>query len=389
MSGRGARILLPLAVLVGAMAIAAVMVAARPQVETPPPEVSEPLVRVLEIAPRDLSLTVRAHGTVVPRTESALIPEVAGRVLWISPAFAAGGFFRAGEPLVRLDPTDYDLRVERAEAALDAARSQAALAARNLRRSQELAGEGLLPKTSREDAEHQAAATAAALRDAAAALDQARRDLERTTLVAPYDGRVREERVDVGQFVERGTTLATLYATDFAEVRLPLPDSDLAFLDLALEHRGDAPESGPPVRLRARFAGREHTWEGRIVRTEGEIDPKTRMVHAVARIDDPYGRGAEGERPPLAVGMFVQAEIAGRTLPGAVVLPRAALRGRAEVLVVDAENRLRIRPVAVLRSADDEVVISAGLAPGERVALSPLEVVVDGMRVRVAPAEAS
>jgi RND family efflux transporter MFP subunit len=383
MSWRHPKVLLPFAVLIGAFVVAAVMVAARPSVETRPPDVAAPLVRVFEVVASEVRMAVRTQGTVAPRTESALVPEVAGRVVWVSPALAAGGFFRAGEPLVRLDATDYDLRVKRAEAALDSARSQAELAARNRTRSRELSADGLLPATSREDAEHAAASTAAVLRDAEAALDQARRDLERTTLSAPYDGRVRDEKVDPGQFVERGSALATLYATDYAEVRLPLPDAELAFLDLALEHEGDAPrEAGPAVELSARFAGGQHRWQGRIVRTEGEIDPKSRMVHAVARVDDPYRQAAEGGRPPLAVGMFVEAEIAGRTVKDAIVLPRSALRGADEVLVVDAEDRLRTRRVTVLRSDGERVLVSAGLSPGERVCVSPLEAVSEGMRVR-------
>jgi RND family efflux transporter MFP subunit len=382
-SWRSPKFLLPIAVLGSALIAAVVMVLARPRVEARAPEVVAPRVRVVEAAPRDVRLSVKTQGTVVPRTESSLVPEVGGRVVWVSPALAAGGFFGAGEPLVKLDPTDYELRVKRAEAALASARSHATLASRNRDRQQQLAREELIATTSREDAEHAAAASAATLREAETALEQAERDLERATLTAPYDGRVREEQVDVGQFVERGTPLAKLYAVDYAEVRLPVPDADLAFLDLRLDHRGETPrDQGLPVVLSARFAGAEHTWDARIVRTEGEIDPKSRMVHAVARVDDPYRRSAGDDRPPLAVGMFVEAEIVGREVPGAFVLPRAALRGADGALVVDGEDRLRERKLTVLRSSGEEVVVTGGLEPGDRVCVSPLEAAVDGMRVQ-------
>jgi multidrug efflux pump subunit AcrA (membrane-fusion protein) len=216
---------------------------------------------------------------------------------------------------------------------------------------------------------------------------------------------VRNERVDVGQFVSRGVAIATLYAVDYAEVRLPIPDRELAYVDLPLAYRPGngsetgmetiAADDGSPVRLHAEFAGREHVWTGRIVRTEGEIDPKSRMIHAVARVEDPYARKADSARPPLAVGLFVEAEILGRSVDAAVMLPRAALRrdeaGPGEpsrdghfVLVVNDDSRLEFRPVEVLRSEREEVVIGAGLASGERVCVSPLRAPVDGMAVRVA-----
>lgn len=218
-------------------------------------------------------------------------------------------------------------------------------------------------------------------------LVQAERDLARTSLRAVFTGRVRDESVDVGQFVTRGAPIATLYAVDWAEVRLPVPDEELAFLDLPLVWRdGSANPPGPDVRLFARFGGAEREWRGRVVRTEGEIDARSRMVHVVARVEDPHGRASDGDSSPLAVGLFVRGEIQGRVAPGVVVLPRAALRGDRQVLVLDAEGRLRFRDVVVLRSLRDQIVVSAGLSAGERVCVSALETVVDGMQVRVAPA---
>lgn len=379
------KVTLPIAVILLAVLGAGVLVAARAPVETRAPEVVAPLVRVVPVEPRTVRLSVHTQGSVAPRTESNLVPEVAGRILWVSPALAAGGFFAVGEPLVRLDRADHEVRLARAEASLASARSQAELARRNLDRSVRLQKDGLIAATTHEDAQNTSRVAAATLRDAEAALAQARRDLERTELRAPFDGRVREKHMDVGQFVDRGSPVARLYAVDYAEVRLPITDADLAFLDLALDHRGSAaPSPGPGVVLSARFAGAEHRWKGRIVRTEGEIDARSRLVHVVARVDDPYGEtpGDGARRPPLAVGMFVDAEILGRDVPDVVVLPRAALRGADRVLVVDAEDRLHWRTVRVLRTDRDGVVVSGGLAAGERVCVSPLEAPVEGMAVR-------
>ena len=180
-----------------------------------------------------------------------------------------------------------------------------------------------------------------------------------------------------------GTPLATIYSVDSAEIRLPLPDDELAFVDLPLSYRGEYEGGpGPSVLLRARFAGRTYEWEGRIVRTEGEIDPRSRMIHAVARVDDPYARGGDPTRPPLAAGLYVDAEIEGRVARQVAVLPRSALRGDDQVLVVSDDDRLHIRTVEILRTTQDQVIIGSGLDEGERVCLSPLVAVTEGMQVR-------
>ena len=190
----------------------------------------------------------------------------------------------------------------------------------------------------------------------------------------------------MGEFVNRGVPMARLYATDYAEIRLPVSDEDLAFLDLPLWYREEGTDTeGAAVELRADFAGAKHTWEGRVVRTEGEIDPKTRMVHVIARVEDPYRRS--GDRPPLAVGLFVEAQILGREAEGVVVVPRAAMRGTDQLLVADPEDRLRFRRTQVLRAGHDEVVIRSGLEPGDRVIVSSVEAAVDGMPVRPVAAE--
>jgi multidrug efflux pump subunit AcrA (membrane-fusion protein) len=145
----------------------------------------------------------------------------------------------------------------------------------------------------------------------------------------------------------------------------------------------------PRVIVRARFAGDEFEWNGRIDRTEGMIDPETRQVHAIARVDDPYAAGPEPDRPPLAVGMFVEAEIIGRTSAPVAVLPRTALRGGDTVLVVDEDDRLRFRNVVVYREERDRVLLSEGVTAGDRIVSSPLENAVDGMRVRTPETETS
>jgi RND family efflux transporter MFP subunit len=375
---------LPFAILGVGLLVVAIMVATRPTAVPTPSQTIAPLVRVQPVQPRSVELVVNAHGTVVPRTESELVPQVSGEVVWVSPAFVPGGFFAAGEPLVRIDPADTLVALETARATVARAESEYDRALKERDRQRRLAEGSVASQARIDDAENAFHVSAAALREARARLERAERDLERTELRAPYDGRVRRESVDVGQFVNRGAPIAVIYAVDYAEVRLPVPDRQLAYLDLSLGFQADpaGEHPGPPVVLRAEFAGRSHEWHGHVVRTEGELDPRSRMVQVVARVADPYDLD-DGDATPLAVGLFVEAEIQGRRVDDAVVLPRSALREGNQVLVVDAENRVRFRDVDVLRARREEVVISAGLVAGERVCVSPLPAAVEGMSVRV------
>lgn len=381
------QLLLSLAVLAAGVLGALVLVVTAPETPHVQPEPAVPLVRTVDARARDVQLRVATHGSVEPRTESDLVPEVSGRVVWVSPALVAGGFFEEGDALLRIEAHDYEIALERARAQEARAESEAALAARERTRQEALAERDVASAARLDDARNRARAAEAALREARAARAQAERDLARTELRAPFAGRVRDEQVDVGQFVSRAAPVARLYAVDWAEVRLPIRDEDLAWIDVPRAGAAGGGE-GPPVVLRARYAGEMREWRGHVERSEGEIDPRSRMVHVVARIEDPYARRPGADHVPLPVGLFVEAEILGRLAEGVVVLPRSALRSDDRVLVVDAEDRLRFRAVTVLRRDRDEVLVRAGVADGERVCVSALEAPVDGMRVRPVDAAA-
>ncbi len=383
MSRRSLQRILPAAVLlVGGLGMLALL-ASRPHVAVEARERLAPRVRIAIAAPETLRLSVHTHGTVAPSTESDLVPEVSGPVVAVAPALVSGGFFEKGDVLLVVDPRDYEAALERAQAARIRAESEHARTRKELERLRSLAERNVASASRLDDAVAAERVAGAGVREARAALDQARRDLERTQLRAPFSGRVRDEQVGVGQFVSRGEAVGRLYATDYVEVRLPVSDRELAYLELP----GLGGVAGEPrVTLRADFAGAEHAWTGRVDRTEGQIDDRSRMVHVVARVEAPYERSPDDPRPPLAVGLFVRAEIEGREFRDVTVLPRAALYGPREgersVWVVDADDRLRARRVDVLRAGRDEVLIQAGLAAGERVVVSPLETAVEGMSVR-------
>lgn len=379
-------VVLPLAVIAVGAVVAKALIDSYEEPQPEPIVVQPPLVSVIPAERVDLTLTVEAEGTVAPRTESRLVPEISGRVVEVSPSLAAGGFFDEGDILLRIEPRVYELAVTRAKAAIEQARLRLVRErqeAEVARKEWEALGTGEpSPLLFREP---QIVEVQSSLAAAEAALEQAEYDLQRTVLHAPFAGRVRSKQVDVGQFVQRGATLATLYSVDVAEVRLPIPNAELEFCDLPLAYRDSSSTTqGPAVKLTARFAGRDHSWEGRIVRTEGEIDPRTRMVNAIAQVLDPYAKGRDSRRPPLAVGMFVKAEIQGIRTRGVIRVPREALREGDVLYVVDSGSHLRFRAVDVLRRERDVVLIRSGIEEGDRICVSTLEAAVNGMVVEVA-----
>ena len=375
------KLLVPALVLILSSLGAFLLVATAPSVENIVPEHAVTAVRVRDPQPQSVQMLVRTQGTVAPRTESTLVPEVSGRVVWVSPVLVSGGFFKEGEALLRIQQRGYNMTVARARVAVARAASEVEFAADELERQQSLSARSVASAVQLSEARRNDQVARANLTDAKLALEQAEWDLERTEIRAPYDGRVREERVDVGQVVSPGASVATLYAIDYAEIRLPIADYQLAYLDLP-RHPMAADVEFPTVHLRARFAGKEHTWHGTVVRTEGEIDPKSRMVHVIARVADPYAvEPGNEDKPPLTVGLFVQAEIEGPVAENIIIVPRYAMRDQDHILVIDREDRLRERKVEILRIDGDDVLIVGALEPGERLCVSPLQVVVDGMRV--------
>lgn len=376
------KIILPIIVLIIGMLGAFALVASRKTAQPKPTEVPPPLVRVQSVSPTDFQLIVPAQGTVAPRTQTTLVSQVAGQIIEVSPAFANGGFFEKGDVLLTIDPRDYEAAVAQAQVQVAQAKlrltreeEESAIARDEWKRLGNGEPTDLVLRKPQID---EARATIAA---AESALMRANLNLERTQIKAPYPGRVRTKNADMGQYVNPGSPLGQIYAIDYAEVRLPVPDDQLAYIDLPLSFRNNPHHnSGPDVRFHATFAGREHTYMGRIVRVEGEIDARSGMIALVGRVDNPYRQRANNT-PPLAVGMFVTAEILGHHAENVVVIPRSALRGKNRVLVV-MDNRLYYRTIDILRADAEKVIVRSGLKSGDQLCLSPLDTVVDGMRVR-------
>jgi RND family efflux transporter MFP subunit len=406
------RWLLPLAVIAFAIFVFWALLATKNVPVKSEPTIPSPLVRVMPVQPEDIRLKVMARGTVIPRTESDLVAEVRGRVIEGSPHLVEGGFFDAGDVLLRLDDREYRIALDRAAANVKLRESEARLASAEARRRRELESRGAASAADLEQFESRELVANAALQEARAARAQAELDLERTVVRAPFDGRVRDRNVDVGQFVAPGAKLGRIFAVDYSEVRLPIRIDELVYLDASLDFAGSAAGfEGSPVVLSARLGGRDLIWNARIERAEAAIDEQTRMWNLVARVDDPYGLadgsieseregGAQGEagaqqilarmeKTPLPPVLFVTAEIEGRLLEDVYVLPLMALRDGNRVFVFDPEGRLRVRDVSVVRRDRDRVVIDEGIEPGERIVVSPLRIYSEGMELRALDASAS
>jgi len=366
--------LLPITVIAGAYMVATVIRNAGPELEVVIPEQQALAVRVVDAQPERIRLTVESQGEVDAEHMIDLTNEVPARVVGVAPGFVTGGYFVAGDVLLELDATDYELARVQAEAQVAEAVEDFELE----KTEAELASQGLFPlRDARVDS------AKARVQSARAQLARAEADLARTKVRAPFDGRVLFTSVDLGQYVNKGEPLGRIFSTGIAEVRLPLTDRQLRYLNLPFGSGSNEPLPETPVRLVAEAGGRPVEFVAYLHRMEGAVDPDNRVWYAVARVDDPYGLDGESNGTPLAVGLFVEAAIEGRHVDGVYRLPRAALRKRGSVLIVDAENRLRRREVEVLRTDYESVLISEGLQPGDRVCVSPVEAFVDGLLVEV------
>ncbi len=332
------------------------------------------LVETIPARVQSLNLTISSQGTVKPRTETTLVAEVGGKIIQVSPNFVAGGFFRNGETLLQIDPSDYDAALQRAQA--DLAAREAQLADQQARSDQALKDWKNLGRSGEPSdltlRKPQLAEAQAAVKAAQASLLEARRDLERTRITAPYDGLVRNKQADVGQYVSPGTPLGVSFSIETAEIRLPLTSRDIGFLQLP-SATADAQQTGPRVRLTAAGSGITGEWWAEIIRTEGVIDEASRVLYAVAEVVDPYAVLGQSEQSALRMGTFVRAEIEGIRADNVIALPRSVLRQDNTVLVANDQRKLEIRPVEVLRAEPEIVYLTSGIRDGERVITTAMD----------------
>jgi len=381
------RYLLPVGLIVGSILVVAVMVsiAKSKRPERVDDQDQAVLVEAIPAEKTSLNFLVYSQGSAQPRTETTLVAEVAGKIVSVSENFIAGGFFRQGEVLLQIDPSDYETALLRAQAGLASRKAQ--LADQQARSEQALKDWTNLGRSGEPSdlvlRKPQLAEAQAGVQAAEAELKEAERNLQRTRIRVPYDGLVRSKLVDVGQFVAPGTPLGVTFAIDTAEIRLPLSASDLAYLDLPSATRLDQAHR-VPVTLTAETDGRNRSWHGEIVRTEGVVDSTSRVVYAVAEVVDPYGVLGLSEQPEMRMGTFVRAEIQGLRVDDIVVLPRPVLRADNTILIANDERLLEVRPVTVARSEPKLVYISEGIKAGDLVVTTSMDAPIPGTRLAIA-----
>jgi len=384
------KIALPLLVVLGGFIGMRLMIASRPEPKKVTRENPGALVETMTVTRGDRQVRVHGTGTVQASRQVEITPQVGGRVVELSPSLVAGGYFSPGELLFRIESTDYQLAVERAQAALAKAEYELALIEGQARVARQewdrlrLDGAGGEPNPL-VLYEPQLKNAQAGLQSARAALAQAELDLRRTAVHAPFAGIIRSESVDLGQVVRAGTPVAVLAGTGQAEIVVPLPLAELGWLQVP---RPGSRKEGSPATIRLTTARATHEWRGSILRALGEVDPQGRMARVVVGVEDPYGlRSENAAGQQLAVGTFVEVILHGETLPDVAVIPAAALRDGDRVWIMN-DSHLLIRPVEVVRRAREEFVVGRGLAAGERVVLTNVAGAAEGMKLRPIEPEA-
>ena len=366
----------PLIIISVSIIIFVLMIRLRPEAKFEEPKIIPQLVETMVAYPSEVEAKISSQGTIRPEHEIFVTSELSGKVTWVSKNFLDGAGFQIGDTLMKIEKRDYELALISTESSLFQARlalereeAEANLASIEWKR----VGKG--DASSLTLRKPQLAQARAVLAAAEAAYEQSKRNLERTSIIAPFDGRVRKKMVDLGTNLIPGSRLADIYATASFEVRLPIADKDIPFLGIPLDGTSIDPANRPEVRLSTSYGGDELNTKGSIVRSQSEIDPKTRMISVIATI--PISNANSG----FKVGMFVNAEINGLSFPGVTVVPRSAVKDNMIWVVID--EKLRRKSVEVIRFEKDFAFISDGLNKNDRILITRLSSYVDGMPVRL------
>lgn len=384
MNTKTAKIIIPAAVVVTALLIVFFIKSNPPEARrfssAPKAAIS---VSVLELVPQSYQVMIDSYGTVKPRTQSLLVAQASGQIIEVSDEFREGGFFEKGDVLLKLDDRDHQAEVKSAQANLLTA--EQSLLEEKARGQQALTDWKRLGGSSKASSlvlrEPQLAAAQAQVLSAQATLEKAELDLERTKVTAPYAGRILSRNVDLGQVVSNNTQLATIYAIDSVEIRLPIKNKDLSFVNLPEQYRDGAKnQAGSLVKFSSDLVG-EQIWQGQLARTEGAIDENAQQLYVVAKIDDPYKSTASNQYP-IKIGQYIKAQIAGKTVQNALIIPNSTIYQGTYVYVVEGDV-LKRKDVTFAWQNANQAMIKTGLKANDKLVVTPLGQVSSGTKVSI------
>ncbi len=370
------KVLIPVLILVGCVFAAKKVYDSRPEPRTRPSFPTVQAVEAITLSKSQYPVRLRSQGTVQPTQLTTLVSEVNGSITDIADVFVVGGEFSKGDVLLQLDERDYAIALTQAQASL--AQASAQLQEESARAQLAKAEwQSLGRKANAFNLRQPQVAAARANRDAARAqVERAKLDLERTRFIAPFDGRVLEKNVDLGQFVSRGSRIGQLYTTASVDVKLPLSSKQLTYLDIPIPGSGSTAEL-PAIELNATVGGVPQVWTGKVIRAEG-VDASTQQLNIIARIDNPFVQG----QAQLRIGQFVNAKISGRILDDVFVVPRSAVREDREVLLVNGDSQLERREVNIAWADDETAAIKDDSLMGAVLVTTAMSTVTNGTPVR-------
>ncbi len=381
------QLLLVVVIVIVGLLVAVVFIKLKKPVQRQEQIVLAPLVKVERLDRRDIQMIIRGYGTVNPRLQVEIVPQVSGKVIWVNPQFKAGGYIRRGELILKIDPRDYELSLRQANAAvaeaqvmLDLEKAEAKIAKEEWQQLHP----GQEPDSPLVFREPQIRQRQARLESANAGLATANLNLERTQLSLPVDVVIMNERVDLGQYVMIGQSTGAAYGIESMEIEVPLEDKELAWLaipdNMVSVNAEESSKKGAIARVSANFAGEEKCWPGYVVRTTGQVDITSRLISVVVEVSEPFKDS--GSTPPLLPGMFVEVSIEGNILKNAIAVPRDAMHNRNEVWVAK-DDQLYVQSLDIVRADRDFAYASSGLDDGDMIIVSSLDMVIEQMEVRI------
>jgi RND family efflux transporter MFP subunit len=375
-----------LCILIVAGVLTFILIKLRKPPQRTKPEDLAPLVMVEQLKAKDIQMVIRAYGTVSPKVEVNIVPEVSGKVVSINSELKAGGLIPAGEQILQIDARDYKFAVQQVGALvadaqvrydIEVAEADAA------RWAWEELHPGTEPNSPLVLRESQVRQAKAALESAEAQHATAQLRLERTSLSLPFDALIISEKADLGQYMVAGQPVAVAYGIDSVEIEIPLEDEELAWFDVfensASLNSNKALNGKTSAVIKADFAGAEHTWKGYVTRTTGQVDKMSRMISVVVEVPKPFERS--NGRPPLLPGIFAEVLIEGRILKNAIAVPRDAIHDSNKVWVAK-DGRLHIQALNIVRADKDFAYAMARVDQNATIVTSSLDTVIEGMKVR-------